>query len=82
LAEQVAARVDRVVSRVRDIGGNVLLFSHGHLLRILAARWLGLESAAGRFFLLRTASLSTLGYEDNRSQPVIQFWDDTNHVGT
>ena len=81
-AAQVSARADRVVSRVRAIGGNVLLFSSGHFLRVLAARWLGLEPEAGRFFLLSTASLSALGYEDNRSQPVIRLWDDTCHLGT
>ncbi|MGP0063214.1 MAG: histidine phosphatase family protein [Isosphaeraceae bacterium] len=81
-AEQVGARADRVVSRVRSIEGNVLLFSHGHFLRMLAARWLGLEPEAGRFFFLSTASLSALGYEDNRSQRVIRLWDDTCHLGT
>ena len=81
-AEQVGCRADRVVSRVRSIEGNVLLFSHGHFLRMLAARWLGLEPEAGRFFFLSTASLSALGYEDNRSQRVIRLWDDTCHLGT
>ena len=81
-AAQVRARADRVVSRVRAIEGNVLLFSHGHFLRMLAARWLGLELEAGRFFLLNTASLSALGYEDNRSQPVIRLWNDSRHVET
>jgi broad specificity phosphatase PhoE len=79
--EQVGARADRVVSRVRAVQGDVLLFSSGHFLRVLAARWLGLEPGAGRYFLLSTASLSALGYEHNRSQPVIRLWDDTNHVG-
>jgi len=79
--DQVGARADRVVSRVRAIQGDVLLFSSGHFLRVLAARWLGLEPAAGRYFLLSTASLSALGYEHNRSEPVIRLWDDTRHVG-
>ena len=80
--EQVCARTDRVVSRVRAIERNVLLFSHGHLLRVLAARWLGLEPEAGRLFFLSPASLSTVGYEGNRFQPVIRFWDDTCHLNT
>jgi broad specificity phosphatase PhoE len=78
--DQVSARADRVVSRVRAIKGDVLIFSSGHFLRMLAARWLGLEPAAGRFFLLSTASLSALGYENTLSQPVIRLWDDTRHV--
>jgi broad specificity phosphatase PhoE len=79
--DQVGARADRVVSRVRAVSGDVLLFSSGHFLRVLAARWLGLEPAAGRYFLLGTASLSALGYEHSLSQPVIRLWDDTDHVG-
>jgi probable phosphoglycerate mutase len=79
--EQVGARADCVVNRVRAIGENVLLFSSGHFLRVLAARWLGLEPAGGRYFLLSTASLSAVGYEHNPSQPVIRLWDDTRHVG-
>ena len=79
--EQAGVRSDRVVSRVRAIQGNVLLFSSGHFLRVLAARWLGLEPGAGRYFLLSTASVSALGYEHNLSQPVIRLWDDTRHVG-
>jgi len=79
--DQVGARADQVVGRMHAVDGNVLLFSSGHFLRVLAARWLGLEPAAGRFFLLSTASLSALGYEHNRSQPVIRLWDDTRHVG-
>ena len=76
----IGARADRVVSRVRAVQGNVLLFSSGHFLRVLAARWLGLEPGAGRYFLLSTASLSGLGYEYNRSEPVIRLWNDTRHV--
>jgi broad specificity phosphatase PhoE len=77
----VAARADRVVQRVRALHADILLFSSGHFLRVLAARWLGLEPGAGRYFLLGTASLSALSYEHNESQPAIRFWDDTRHVG-
>jgi broad specificity phosphatase PhoE len=80
--DEVGIRADRVVSRVRAVEGDVLLFSSGHFLRVLAARWLGLEPGAGRFFLLSTASLSALGYEHERTQPVIRLWDDTRHVET
>jgi len=79
--DQVAARADRVVRRVRIIPGDVLLFSSGHFLRMLAARWLGLGPEAGKYFMLGTASLSALSYEHDLSQPAIQFWDDTRHVG-
>ncbi len=79
--DQIGARADRVVGRVRAVQGDVLLFSSGHFLRVLTARWLGLEPGAGRYFLLSTASLSVLGYEHDRSQPVIRLWDDTRHVG-
>ena len=81
LPDQVGARADRVVSRVRAINGDVLMFSSGHFLRVLATRWLGLEPTAGRFFILNAASLSALGYEYNLSQPVIRLWDETPHVG-
>jgi transaldolase len=77
---QVGERADGVVSRLREIGGNVLIFSSGHFLRVLAARWLGLEPVAGRLFMLKTAGLSALGYEHNLSLPVIEFWDDTRHA--
>jgi broad specificity phosphatase PhoE len=78
---QVAARADRVVRRVREVKGDVLVFSSGHFLRALTARWLGLAPAAGQYLLLSTASLSTLSYEHNLTQPVISLWNDTWHVG-
>jgi len=78
--EQVGTRADRVVSQVRAVQGDVLLFSSGQYLRVLAARWLGLPPGAGRYFLLSTASLSALGYEHNLSQPAVRLWDDTRHV--
>jgi len=79
--DEVGARADRVVQKARAIEGDVLLFSSGHILRVVGARWLGLAPEAARYFLLRTASLSALGYEHTRAQPVIQLWDDTSHVG-
>jgi broad specificity phosphatase PhoE len=74
--DQVAARADRVIRRVREIGRDVLLFSSGHFLRMFAARWLGLEPEGGRYFMLGTASLSAMGYEHDRSEPVIHLWDE------
>jgi broad specificity phosphatase PhoE len=65
MPEQVGARADRVVNRVRAIQGDVLLFSSGHFLRVLAARWLDVEPATGRFFLLSTASLARWGMNTN-----------------
>jgi broad specificity phosphatase PhoE len=78
--DQVGARADRVVERVRSVDGAVLLFSSGHFLRILAARWIGLKPEGGRYFLLGTASLSTLTFEHNPSEPAIGLWNDTRHV--
>ena len=80
--QQVSARADRVVQRVRSVVGDVLLFSSGHIIRVLAARWLGLEpTSISRFLMLSTASLSALGYKRELSQPVIQLWNETRHVG-
>jgi len=76
--DQIGTRADRVVNRVRALNGNVLLFSSGHFLRVLAARWLRLEPAAGRYFVLGTASLSALGYEHDISEPVVQWWNEMN----
>jgi broad specificity phosphatase PhoE len=78
---QIGERADRVVARVRVVPGNVLLFSSGHFIRVLAARWLALSPAsAGRYFVLSPASLSALSYEHNLSQPVIRLWNDDHHV--
>lgn len=71
--EQVSARADRVLARVRGANGNVVLFAHGHILRVLAMRWLGLPVAAGCHFMLDTASLSVLS--DYRDTPVMKQWN-------
>jgi broad specificity phosphatase PhoE len=80
---QVMARADKVWNRVREIKGNVLLFTSGHFIRVLAARWIGLEpSVHSNSFLLSTASLSAVGYDQDHSHPVIRLWNDTHHVRT
>jgi broad specificity phosphatase PhoE len=71
--EQVGARVDRVIARARAIEGDVALFSHGHVLRVLAARWLGLPAGAGQHFLLSTGTLSVLGYY--HEVPAVKIWN-------
>jgi len=80
---QVIARADSVLRHVRDVKGDVLLFSSGHFIRVLAARWIGLEPSVNSMsFLLSTASLSAVGYDHALSQPVIRLWNDTHHVHT
>jgi probable phosphoglycerate mutase len=78
----VGARADRVIAKLRAIEGRLLLFGHSHFFRVLGARWLGLEPTDGRLFFLSTASLSVLGYEHSRSEPVIRLWNDVRHVTT
>jgi probable phosphoglycerate mutase len=78
---EVAVRADRIVKRVREVSGNVLVFTSGHFLRVLATRWLGLEpSVNSKFFMLSTASLSALGYQHDVTRPVIRLWNETRHV--
>ena len=78
--DAIGARADRVVARLRALGGDVLLFSHGHFLRVLGARWLGRPASESRFLLLSTAALSILGYEHNLKEPVLRLWNDDRHV--
>jgi len=73
---EISARADRLIVQVRAMNENVILFSSGHISRVITARWLGLDASAGRYFLLSTASLSTLGYEHDLSEPVIRLWND------
>jgi broad specificity phosphatase PhoE len=77
-ADDVAARADRVIARVRAAGGDCLLFAHGHLLRILGARWIDAPPTAGQHLLLATAAVSVLGYE--RETPALARWNDTSHL--
>jgi probable phosphoglycerate mutase len=75
-------RADRVVRRLRAEPGDLLVFSSGHFLRVLAARWIdGDPAPSGREFMLTTASLSAVGYEHDLRRPVIRLWNDDHHVG-
>ena len=78
--EQIGARADHAIGRLRSISGNVLVFSHAHFLRVLATRWLGLAVKEARCFLLGTSSLSILGYEHNQNESVICLWNDVDYL--
>ncbi len=78
----IGARADRVVGRVRSINGNVLIFSSSHFLRVLTARWLGLDPAGGRVFVLDTGTVSILGYEHNKAEPVVRLWNEGGAAGS
>src|SRR5215510_5175724 len=73
LPEQIGARVDRVIAKAHDTEGNVALFAHGHVFRVLVARWIGLSSRAGQRFLLNTATLNILGFY--RDTPALKIWN-------
>jgi broad specificity phosphatase PhoE len=77
-AAEVGARADRVVAELRAAGGDCAVFAHGHVLRVLAARWLGLPPQEGSLLGLSTATLSILGYE--RQTPVVWLWNDPSHL--
>jgi probable phosphoglycerate mutase len=65
-----------VIARLRALDRDVLIFSSGHFMRVLGARWIGLDAVCGRLLMLNTTTLSILGYEHDRSDPVIQLWND------
>jgi broad specificity phosphatase PhoE len=77
-AADVARRADRVIERCRVVEGSVALFAHGHLLRVLGARWIGADPTFGAHLLLSTASISALGWE--RDTAAIAEWNDTSHL--
>jgi broad specificity phosphatase PhoE len=75
-ADDVAARADRFIAKVQKIDGDVLAFSSGHMIRMIAGRWVGLAPAGGRAFFCRPASVGVLGFEhDRRDQPVLRLWN-------
>lgn len=78
--DDIGRRADRVVAKVRAIDGEILLVSSAHFLRVLAARWLDLHPAAGQYFVASPAGLGCLGYEHDRSEPVVRLWNDTRYI--
>jgi probable phosphoglycerate mutase len=77
---QISDRADRVITHLRAIVGDVLLFSSGHILCVLADRWLGLEVSRGPYFHLSTATLSALSYVHGESEPAVTLWNDACHL--
>ena len=75
--QEVAIRAERVIARVRALDGDVLLFAHGHILRVITARWIDLPALEARRFYIATASVSILGYDHNLNEPVIHLLNDT-----
>jgi probable phosphoglycerate mutase len=76
MPQDVAGRADRFISRVLSFDGDVLAFSSGHIIRMIAARWLGLPPGAGRFFYCRPASVGVLGFEhESKNEPIIGLWN-------
>lgn len=78
--DDISARADRVMGRIRACDGDVLIFTHEDILRILAVRWVGLSAIEAQHFVLITASLSILGYDHGLWQPVIRLWNDDRHL--
>jgi probable phosphoglycerate mutase len=78
--DAIGHRADRLIARLQQIDGQTLLFGHSHFFRVLAARWVGLPASDGRLLVLSTASLSLLGYEHARDEPVLRLWNDDRHV--
>jgi probable phosphoglycerate mutase len=78
-AQDVADRADRFIARVHELGGIVLAFASGHIIRMIAARWLGLPPAAGRCFFCQPGSVGELGFEhDSRDEPIVRLWNYVN----
>ena len=76
----MAVRADRVITRLRELNADAVVFASGHLLRVLAARWLGLPPEAGRLLALGTATVSRLGYDHHRAEPCLRLWNDAGHL--
>lgn len=79
--QQVSDRVDQLIEQLKGLNGNVLAFAHGHILRVIAARWVGLPVPFGRSLLLSTATVSILGFDHHvMDEPAIRLWNDDRHL--
>jgi probable phosphoglycerate mutase len=79
--QQISERAERFLNRVRPVDGDVLVFTSGHISRVLAFRWLGVDLwPIGKLLMLGTASLSALGYDRDRSRPALHLWNETHHL--
>ncbi len=79
--DAICARIDGLVARLKALSGNVLLFAHGHVLRVLTARWVGQPVPFGRALLLSTATVSILGFDHHTmDEPAIKLWNDDRHL--
>jgi probable phosphoglycerate mutase len=76
----IGARAGRLIARLRALEGDTLIFSSGHILRVLAARWCGLDASAGRLLYLGTAALCILGYDHDRNEPAIRIWNENSYL--
>jgi broad specificity phosphatase PhoE len=77
---QITARVDRMIAKIRKVKGDVLLFSSGHLIRVLTARWLGRPIDLGGALYINAASLSIVSYDHDLSESVLRLWNDIHHL--
>ena len=80
--DQIAARCDEMIQKMKALQGDILIFAHAHILRMLTTRWLDLAPEEGRLYFLSTASLSILGYEHDLTEPVMRLWNDTSHLSS
>jgi len=78
--QEVEKRADEIISEIKSKNGDVLIFSHGHFLRILAARWIGVDADIAKHLLLGTAAMSVLGYDHNLNEPAILLWNDMDQM--
>ncbi len=78
--QDVEKRADVIISEIRNRNGDILIFSHGHFLRIFALRWIGIDTKFAKNILLGTAAMSVLGYDHNLNEPAMLLWNDMDQM--